>query len=84
MTDLGALYPTDLVTLREVGLRDGLQLVKSFPSTAAKVEWLKREYAAGVHHFEVGSFLPASRMPEEVLCGALARAGLPRLLEIQG
>ena len=63
MTDLGALYSTDLVTLREVGLRDGLQLVKSFPSTAAKVEWINREYAAGVRHFEVGSFLPASRMP---------------------
>lgn len=64
MTDLGALYSTDLVTLREVGLRYGLQLVKSFPSTAAKVEWINREYAAGVRHFEVGSFLPASRMPQ--------------------
>ena len=43
---------------REVGLRDGLQLVKSCPSTSAKKRWVMEEYAAGVRHFEVGSFLP--------------------------
>ncbi len=64
MADLMHLYPHDRVTLREVGLRDGLQLVKSFPSTAAKREWIRQEYAAGVRHFEVGSFLPAARMPQ--------------------
>ncbi|WP_048647182.1 hydroxymethylglutaryl-CoA lyase [Nitratireductor soli] len=58
------IYPQDRVSLREVGLRDGLQLVKAFPSSAAKHEWLVREHAAGVRHFEVGSFLPASRMPQ--------------------
>jgi hydroxymethylglutaryl-CoA lyase len=52
------------VSLREVGLRDGLQLVKSWPSTNEKRDWLVREHAAGVRHFEVGSFLPASRMPQ--------------------
>ena len=57
-------YPNDRVTLREVGLRDGLQLVKAFPSTAAKRDWLAREYAAGVRHFELGSFLPAARFPQ--------------------
>ncbi|WP_299590336.1 hydroxymethylglutaryl-CoA lyase [uncultured Tateyamaria sp.] len=57
-------YPTDRVTLREVGLRDGLQLVKRVPSTAGKIDWLQQEYAAGVRCFEVGSFLPASRMPQ--------------------
>lgn len=57
-------YPKDRVTLREVGLRDGLQLVKRFPSTEAKLDWLCREYAAGVRHFEVGSFLPVTRMPQ--------------------
>ena len=64
MVDIAQLYPEDRVTLREVGLRDGLQLVKTFPSTAAKSEWIRQEYAAGVRHFEVGSFLPASRMPQ--------------------
>ena len=57
-------YPKDRVTLREVGLRDGLQLVKRFPSTEAKLDWLRREHAAGVRHFEVGSFLPVTRMPQ--------------------
>lgn len=64
MADLSKLYPGNRVTLREVGLRDGLQLVKQFPSTASKIDWIRREYAAGVRHFEVGSFLPASRMPQ--------------------
>jgi hydroxymethylglutaryl-CoA lyase len=58
------VYPGDRVTLREVGLRDGLQLVKTFPSTAAKQRWIREEYAAGVRHFEVGSFLPASTFPQ--------------------
>jgi len=58
------LYPNDRVTLREVGLRDGLQMVKSYPSTAEKQNWIAREYAAGVRHFEIGSFLPAARMPQ--------------------
>lgn len=64
MTRLRDIYPADRVVLREVGLRDGLQLVKSFPSTAAKIEWIGREHAAGVRNFEVGSFLPAARFPQ--------------------
>jgi hydroxymethylglutaryl-CoA lyase len=58
------VYPAGRVILREVGLRDGLQLTKSFPSTVAKTDWIRREHAAGVRHFEVGSFLPASRFPQ--------------------
>ena len=64
MSRLGNVYPVDRVTLREVGLRDGLQLVKRYPSSDAKRHWLRREHAAGVRHFEVGSFLPANRMPQ--------------------
>ena len=30
MTKVGDIYPSDRVILREVGLRDGLQLVKKF------------------------------------------------------
>jgi len=45
-------------------LRDGLQMVQRYPSTAAKAEWLRRESAAGVRHFEIGSFLPAKAMPQ--------------------
>src|ERR1700694_975975 len=64
MTRCQDVYPDDRATLREVGLRDGLQMVKTFPSTAAKQRWVRDEYAAGVRHFEVGSFLPASTFPQ--------------------
>ncbi len=64
MTRVQDIYPEDRVTLREVGLRDGLQLVKKFPSTAAKQRWVREEYGAGVRHFEVGSFLPAKTFPQ--------------------
>ena len=73
MSPLSRIYSNDRVTLREVGLRDGLQLVKIWPDTSTKIEWLKREYSAGVRHFEVGSFLPPSRFPQF--------ADLPVLLE---
>lgn len=77
---VAAAYPAGRAVLREVGLRDGLQLTKSFPSTAAKIEWLRREHAAGVRHFEVGSFLPATSFPQfadvrEVLAAAKALPG---------
>jgi hydroxymethylglutaryl-CoA lyase len=64
MTQVNDVYPDDRVILREVGLRDGLQLVKTFPSTAAKQRWVGDEYGAGVRHFEVGSFLPAKTFPQ--------------------
>ncbi|MCA2013576.1 hydroxymethylglutaryl-CoA lyase [Cereibacter sphaeroides] len=57
------IYPAGRLSLREVGLRDGLQLTKSWPSTAQKRDWVAREAAAGVKHFEVGSFLPADKVP---------------------
>jgi hydroxymethylglutaryl-CoA lyase len=64
MIQVQNVYPDSRVTLREVGLRDGLQLVKTFPSTAAKQRWIRDEHAAGVRHFEVGSFLPAKTFPQ--------------------
>jgi hydroxymethylglutaryl-CoA lyase len=64
MSRVSDVYPEGRVILREVGLRDGLQLVKTFPSTAAKQRWIRDEYAAGVRHFEVGSFLPARTFPQ--------------------
>ena len=64
MTSVRDIYPESRVTLREVGLRDGLQLVKTFPSTSAKQRWIRDEYGAGVRHFEVGSFLPAKTFPQ--------------------
>src|SRR5947209_10244916 len=66
MTRLQDIYPDNKIILREVGLRDGLQLVKTFPSTSAKQRWIRDEYAAGVRCFEVGSFLPAKTFPQFV------------------
>lgn len=63
MADVAQIYPENSVNLREVGLRDGLQMVKSFPDTAGKRKWIEQEFSAGVRHFEVGSFLPASKYP---------------------
>src|SRR3989440_11981003 len=64
MTRIQDIYPANRIVLREVGLRDGLQLVKTFPSPSAKQRWMRDEYAAGVRHFEVGSFLPAKTFPQ--------------------
>jgi hydroxymethylglutaryl-CoA lyase len=64
MSRVQDVYPDNRVILREVGLRDGLQLVKTIPATAAKQHWVRDEYAAGVRHFEVGSFLPAKTFPQ--------------------
>lgn len=64
MPDISSIYPDGRIILREVGLRDGLQLVKAYPSTNTKIRWIEEEHAAGVRHFEVGSFLPATRMPQ--------------------
>jgi len=63
MRKLDEIYPPDRISLREVGLRDGLQMVKSFPSTQGKSSWIELEYMAGVRHFEVGSFLPETNYP---------------------
>jgi len=79
MSSVRDTYPLNRVTLREVGLRDGLQLVKTFPSTDAKRRWVRDEYAAGVRHFEVGSFLPAKTFPQFADVGDMVRtvAALP-------
>lgn len=63
MADVYKAYPRDRIAIREVGLRDGLQLTKSWPSTKQKLDWVNRDYAAGIRYFEVGSFLPADKVP---------------------
>ena len=52
------------VCLREVGLRDGLQILQRVVPTAHKTEWMRAAYAAGVCEMEVGSFVPARLMPQ--------------------
>jgi hydroxymethylglutaryl-CoA lyase len=69
------------VTVREVGLRDGLQIIPRVVPTAAKLEWLRDAHAAGQRELEVGSFVPARLMPQladtaEVLAFAKTLPGL--------
>ena len=58
------IYPDRALVLRELGLRDGLQMTVGWPGTEAKIDWINLAYDAGVRHFEVGSFLPPSRFPQ--------------------
>ena len=54
----------DFVTVREVGLRDGLQILPRVLPTAHKFEWIRAAHAAGLRELEVGSFVPAKLMPQ--------------------
>ena len=47
------------VIVRDVGPRDGLQLVKQVLPTATKLDWIRADIAAGVPEVEVCSFVPA-------------------------
>lgn len=52
------------ITLREVGLRDGLQSIARVLPTERKLEWLHDAHAAGQREIEVGSFVPARLLPQ--------------------
>lgn len=52
------------IQVREVGLRDGLQMVQDLVPTDTKLEWLQAEAAAGVRAFDVTSFVSKSKMPQ--------------------
>ena len=52
------------VTLREVGLRDGLQSIARTLASKHKIEWLRGAHAAGLREIEVGSFVPARLLPQ--------------------
>ena len=51
-------------TIREVGLRDGLQSIARTMPTATKLEWLQGAFDAGQREIEVGSFVPARLLPQ--------------------
>jgi hydroxymethylglutaryl-CoA lyase len=52
------------ILVSEVGPRDGLQSIKQVMPLAAKKAWIAAEAAAGVSEIEVGSFVPASLLPQ--------------------
>ena len=64
------------IIVREVGLRDGLQIHPTFMPTADKLAWIKNEALSGVPEIEVTSFVPPKLIPQfadatEVCAGAL-------------
>jgi hydroxymethylglutaryl-CoA lyase len=66
--------------VREVGPRDGLQMVKTNLSSERKLAWCRRAAEAGIAEIEVTSFVPPKVVPqfadaEEVARGALAIGG---------
>ena len=52
------------ILVSEVGPRDGLQSIKRPMPTQAKHRWIRALAAAGVREIEVGSFVPAKRLPQ--------------------
>ena len=71
----------ETVHIREVGPRDGLQMVKQILSTDRKLEWCRRAVEAGIAEVEVTSFVPPKVLPQyadavEVALGALEIPGL--------
>lgn len=52
------------ILISEVGPRDGLQSIAPILPTAVKCAWIDAEAAAGVREIEVGSFVPASLLPQ--------------------
>jgi hydroxymethylglutaryl-CoA lyase len=71
----------DDVILREVGLRDGLQILARTMPTEHKLRWLRGAHEAGLRELEVGSFVPPKLLPQladtaEVVAHALTLPGL--------
>ncbi|MEI6117057.1 MAG: hydroxymethylglutaryl-CoA lyase, partial [Burkholderiales bacterium] len=69
------------ISVREVGLRDGLQIHPTFMPTDDKLAWIAAEAAAGVREIEVTSYVPPKLIPQfadaqAVTLGALAIPGL--------
>jgi len=69
------------ILISEVGPRDGLQSIACVMPTEAKKRWIAAEAAAGVREIEVGSFVPATLLPQmadsaEIVAFARTIAGL--------
>ncbi len=68
-------------TIREVGMRDGLQSIATVMPTETKKQWLKEAVEAGMREIEVGSYVPARLLPQladtaEILAYAKTLPGL--------
>jgi hydroxymethylglutaryl-CoA lyase len=75
------MHSTNSVTIREVGLRDGLQSIPLVVPTADKIAWLHGLHAAGLREVELGAYVPARLLPQladtaEIVAAARALPGL--------
>lgn len=59
-----ALTWPEHITLREVGLRDGLQSIARILPTEQKLQWIRGAFDAGLREIEVGSFVPPKLLPQ--------------------
>ena len=64
------------VLVHEVGPRDGLQSIQTIFPTQAKMDWIKREAAAGVPQIQVGSFVPPKNLPQMADSAEVVRQSL--------
>src|SRR5256712_1696934 len=76
----GKLMPADVITLCEVGTRDGFQIEPEFIPTELKIDAVNRLSAVGVPSIEVTSFVhpkavPQLRDAEEVMARITRRPG---------
>jgi hydroxymethylglutaryl-CoA lyase len=65
--------PRERVTVVEVGLRDGLQMLPQVVPTENKIAWLDAERSAGVRHFEAASFVSPKLLPQMADAAAVVR-----------
>jgi hydroxymethylglutaryl-CoA lyase len=70
----------EFIEVREVGLRDGIQSIKTVVPTDLKLAWIRAEAAAGVRDIEVCSFVPPKLLPQFADAEEVTR----RALEIPG
>ena len=64
------------VIVREVGLRDGLQLVKTFVPTETKLAWARAVATAGVPEIEIINFVPPKVIAQFADAAEVATAAL--------
>ncbi len=64
------------IIVREVGLRDGLQIHPTFMPTADKLTWIQNEFDAGVGEIEVTSFVPPKLIPQFADASAVCEGAL--------
>lgn len=75
------MFPSEAITIVEVGPRDGLQYESEFFPTDKKIELINRLMSAGLKRLEIGSFVHPKAIPQladvmEVISGIERPAGV--------